>query len=254
MKIRGALSLLRSGVTVVIPAIRALGLAMFANPIGLVAVGVVALAAGFYWLYNNCETARVVMDKIWEGIKTVAVHEIERLIKMINMVGTVWKKVKGWFSSDDENESEITVTQAETQVQAAEAAQAVAEQPATVAALPATVAGGDEPATGFPAAVAGFDLAAGFDPAQFQAAMPAGAAGAASFALPPSLPQAAAPATKIEAPVTQQFNITLQGMPDKDFADRVVEAVKSRSGALEDILAKIIGNILARDKRLAYGG
>jgi hypothetical protein len=86
---------------------------------------------------------------------------------------------------------------------------------------------------------------------EYQAAsFTAAAAAPALPAAPPRFEASAGP--QIQAPVTQQFNFNLSGMPDKEFADRVVESIKSKSGALEDVIAKIVANIIARQKRLSY--
>lgn len=47
-----------------------LNAAMDANPIGLVVVGVAALAAGIIYAYKHSETFRNVLNTIWEAIKT----------------------------------------------------------------------------------------------------------------------------------------------------------------------------------------
>src|SRR5690606_16945541 len=49
-----------------------LNFAFAANPVGLVVVALAALTAGLVLLYKNSETARKVMDAMWNGMKSGA--------------------------------------------------------------------------------------------------------------------------------------------------------------------------------------
>ena len=53
-------------------AFNALKVAMATNPFGLIAIAVVALAAGFVFLWKNCEPFREFFTQLWEQIKTAA--------------------------------------------------------------------------------------------------------------------------------------------------------------------------------------
>lgn len=363
--VKGALALVRGGVVALIPAVRALGVALLANPVGLVVLAVVALAAGLYLLYQKSETARMVMNKIWEILKTigrnvmpvmlfplvavvslaiaaweplkaffievweslkigaaavwnaigagaawcadtaqavwngvvgffagvwekvkgpavvvfetiaaaaawcvdflrpvwepiagffsavwegikapaVAVFEwisekFEWIAGKFKWLADTWGKLKGWFSDD----KDVTVTKAEAKVKAAVAAETVTVQPTS---------------TGFTAPITAARPVAHVAQPQFTAPTSTQPVFDLNQPVPvkfdsSSFPKFEQPAPQIQAPVTQEFNFTMTGMPDKEFADRVVESIKSRSGALESIIAKIVANIMARQKRLAY--
>lgn len=69
--------------------------AMQANPIGLVIMGVVALAAGLIWLYRNCEPVRVALDALWKGIKVVGRYALAGLAFPFVMAFKVCKSVLG---------------------------------------------------------------------------------------------------------------------------------------------------------------
>ena len=96
------------------------------------------------------------------------------------------------------------------------------------------------------------DFSGDVDPAAISKMTTAVVAGRQSAVSPMTMPRLEQPAPQVQAPVTQNFNITMNGIPEKEFADRVVDSIKSRSGSLEDIIAKIVANIMARQKRLAY--
>jgi TP901 family phage tail tape measure protein len=49
----------------------ALGVAMSANPIGLIIAGIAALTAGIYYAYQNSQTFRAALSGIWEVIKSL---------------------------------------------------------------------------------------------------------------------------------------------------------------------------------------
>lgn len=70
-----------------------LNAALTANPIGLVIVGIAALAAGLVLLYKKSDKAREVMDKLWHGIKTGvadavnwAIDKLNKLIEKLNKI------------------------------------------------------------------------------------------------------------------------------------------------------------------------
>lgn len=179
---------------------------------------------------------------IWEGIKAPAVAVFDWIMTRFNDIAEkfkwlsdTWAKVKGWFGDEEEG---VTVQSAEAQVNAAVAAETVAAQPAVaateaVAASAVTAPLAPRPAPTFPGTRAT-------------------AESAASQHNSDATPRHQQPAPQIQAPVTQQFNFTMHGMPDKEFAQRVVDAIRSQSGSLEGIIAKIVANIMARQKRLAY--
>ncbi|WP_144015911.1 phage tail tape measure protein [Desulfonispora thiosulfatigenes] len=77
----------------------ALNIALNANPIGLV-IGLVALlAGGLVVLYQKSETARNIMNNLWEGMKNSAVSSINIIIGAINrLIGGINSiKAPGWI-------------------------------------------------------------------------------------------------------------------------------------------------------------
>lgn len=75
---------------------RALGIAMAANPIGLIIAGVAALAAGFVYLWRNSEQFRGTLVGIWEMLKNVGdiiknyvVNQAQALGKIMSGVATM---------------------------------------------------------------------------------------------------------------------------------------------------------------------
>jgi len=76
----------------------ALNVAMSANPIALVIILVAGLAAGLVVLYQKSETARNIMNNLWNSIKTgattavnIAIGAINRLISGLNRI-----KIPSW--------------------------------------------------------------------------------------------------------------------------------------------------------------
>lgn len=61
---------LGKGALRLIPTFIRLGIAMFANPVGLVIAGIAGLVAVFTYLWNHCEGFRAFWLGLWDGIKT----------------------------------------------------------------------------------------------------------------------------------------------------------------------------------------
>lgn len=70
----------------------ALNAALTANPIGIVIALVAALVAGLILLYKKSETARAIMDKMWNGLKEGAVNAI-------NSIKEHWQNLKAFFKN-----------------------------------------------------------------------------------------------------------------------------------------------------------
>ena len=69
----------------------ALGVAMSANPIGLIIAGIAALTAGIYYAYQNSQTFRAALSGIWEVIKSL-------LPLLFNAWKLLYQMVTGDFS------------------------------------------------------------------------------------------------------------------------------------------------------------
>lgn len=63
-------------------------IALSANPIGLIIIGIAALVAGFIWLWNNVEGFRNFWVAVWEGIVDVAMWVKDRIVDYIGIY--VW--------------------------------------------------------------------------------------------------------------------------------------------------------------------
>jgi len=79
----------------------ALNAAMSANPIGLIVVAVAALAAGLYWLYNNCEPVRTAIDAVWKVVKVVG-QNVLRVLAVpfavaVNLIKQQWEPLSAWM-------------------------------------------------------------------------------------------------------------------------------------------------------------
>lgn len=74
---------LATAISAVKTAFAALNLTMLANPIGLIVAAIVALVAGFVYLWNNCESFRNFWINLWEAVKEKAV--------------TIWQSIKTFF-------------------------------------------------------------------------------------------------------------------------------------------------------------
>lgn len=71
-----------SAVTVAWTAVqKVLNLVLTANPIGLIIVAVGALVAAVIYAYNNCESFRNIVNKVWEAIKPLATAIMNGLAK-----------------------------------------------------------------------------------------------------------------------------------------------------------------------------
>ncbi len=253
---------------------RLLNFAMTANPIGALIRLVMLLAIGLVTLYKTCEPVRLVMDNLWGGIKAAAsgvfnylYTNFEFFAAAVEKLGRAWAKLKGWLGfGDEETPSDFTITTAEEKIAAAEAESAAATQPASSGMAFETVAdthtvaasgtalqpGAMEMPESLQADSLEVDDLEGLDLAMSGMDMPD--VGSMDMAVPDIAGLQAQPAPQIQAPVTQEFsfNMNFTGMPDKEFAQRVVEAIKLQRSALQEPIAKIVADIMSRQKRLAY--
>lgn len=188
----------------------ALNAALTANPVGIVVMAVAALAAGMVYLYKTCEPVRAAFDAVFGWIG--------------EKIGWAWEKLKavGKFfgiGGDDESTGEAVGAQANVAT-----AKAFSAGP-SVAALPAMPEMPD--LSGLPNMPAIPDEAAGLAHAQRS-----------------GTPAQVGPTVQ----VNMQFQ--LNGMPDQEFAQGVIRALRDKSGELERLISGIVHN----QARLAYGG
>lgn len=201
----------RAAIAAVITAQWGLNAAFSANPIGIAVTAVAALVAGLIYLYQTCEPVRAAFDAVFGYIG--------------NIISSVWQKIKGFgdtlkslgkwagFGGDDEEEAETV-------------------NPEAVVPPPKTVVPPLPPVPqGTPFAL----------PAPY-------GSGTAS----PSSSQAGQPVSQGQlpgTPVTANFSFQMNGIPDRDFAERVVQAIQERRSEFEQLLDRIVRD----QQRAAYG-
>jgi phage-related protein len=91
MKLFGPLfTVLRPLIMGVVTAMRALNLAFLTNPITLIIIAIIALVAGFIWLWKNCESFRNFWKAAWRDIQQWAADAGHWIV-------SAWNAVIGWF-------------------------------------------------------------------------------------------------------------------------------------------------------------
>ena len=201
--LRGAAAMGAAGVRLLGGGIRAVGLLIRANPIGL-------LVTAMLTLYSTCEPVRAAFDAVFGFIG--------------KKIGWVWEKLKSFGSTlksvasfvglggDDDEEEEPSVATAMPRA-VAPAMASVAPMPGLTAASPA--------AASLPAAM----------PQQVDVA-----AMMQSYGTP--APAQAVPAPGV--PVSANFQFSLNGISDAGFAERVVRAVQDNRSRFEELLESIV--------------
>ncbi|GAW85027.1 conserved hypothetical protein [Bathymodiolus platifrons methanotrophic gill symbiont] len=110
MNVLAGLSAIRMGV--ITAAQWALNIAMTSNPIGLIVVGIAALAGAAYMLIQHWEPIGEFFSSLWQGVKDMTsaavdwiVGKLDFLGKPMEMLGSAWDSVTGFFGDDDEPKS-----------------------------------------------------------------------------------------------------------------------------------------------------
>lgn len=106
MNILSALSAVRMGV--VTAAQWALNVAMTANPIGLIVVGIAALAGAAFMLIKYWEPIGEFFSGLWDGVKNITSGAVDWLLgkmgllaKPFELLGSAWGAVSGWLGGDE---------------------------------------------------------------------------------------------------------------------------------------------------------
>ena len=82
----------------VIPALSSLWGVLMANPIILIIAGIVALVAGFIYLWNNCEGFREFWINLWETVKQAAIDGWNAVVNFFTVSVPQWfNNVVNWF-------------------------------------------------------------------------------------------------------------------------------------------------------------
>lgn len=188
-----------------------LNAALSANPIGIVITAVAALVAGLVWLYNTCEPVRAAFDAAFSWIGDKVGWVVGKLRAVGEFLGLV-------DEAEDKADSKL-----------AEKGKSV---PPPAAAPPVAAA----PQAWDPDAA----LAA-MSPEARNAAFP----GAGAASMPAGMGSMGGGAS----PVSFDLNVSLNGMPDKEFGQRVIEGLKRRQSEFEALVASVVDE----QRRLAYG-
>lgn len=76
-----------------------LNLVLTANPIGLIITAIGALVAAVIYAYNNCESFRKIVDKVWEAIKPLANAIMNGLAKAFEWLVEKCKEAWEWLKN-----------------------------------------------------------------------------------------------------------------------------------------------------------
>lgn len=186
-----------------------LNAALSANPIGLVITAVAGLIAGLVWLYNTCEPVRAAFDAAFSWIGEKAAWVGNKLRAVGEFLGLV---------DEAEDKADAKLSAGEPPVAPPSAAPPVAAAPqawnpdAALAAMSPEARNAAFPGSG-------------------SASMPAAMTGVGG------------------SPVNFDLNVSLNGMPDKEFGQRVIEGLKRRQSEFEALIASVVDE----QRRLAYG-
>lgn len=241
---------------------KVLNLAMRANPIVRIVTVLAALAGWFYTAYAKAGSFTGAVKIMWDQFKAVvpAMEVVQAaVVGMVTFVSDVWngaslydagsklmstlwdgvkamwerikgywQTVKGWFGFGEGEDVDIkTVAESKTVSEQTTVGQTETKaQPANTASTEPGTASTKAPQTA----------------AQERAQSPASSSSGAQSSV------RTAPSGGGAIQVIQQFSFQLNGMPEKEFATRVVDAVKAQRGELE----KVLRDIVANQRRLAY--
>ena len=78
---------------------KVLNLVLTANPIGIVITAIGALVAAIIYAYNNCESFRKIVDKVWEAIKPLATAIMNGLAKAFAWLVEKCKEAWEWLKN-----------------------------------------------------------------------------------------------------------------------------------------------------------
>ena len=76
-----------------------LNVVLSANPIGLVIMAIGALVSAVVYAYNNCESFRKIVDKVWEAIKPLATAIMDGLAKAFEWLVEKCKEAWEWLKN-----------------------------------------------------------------------------------------------------------------------------------------------------------
>lgn len=265
---KGVSAALAGGTALLTGAVRLLGLAFASNPIGFIIMSVITLGTAVYALSSKWEPLRIAVDKCtaWIGEKLQWVSGLftpvlDKLKTVAQWMGIVDNGVEFHDESGVADDGYAAypgmgdLPKRETSFwddwfgSKTEPAQA-AVQPPTIA---EPFAGPTKPALS----------EAAVQPAQPKLPGQARTAPASS-----RIPEYAAsgearrtaPAGNTASPSARQpvslnfsMPVTLNGIPAADMGDALLRSIDSRAAAIEERIARMLGNIVGDQRRLAYG-
>lgn len=265
---KGVSAALAGGTALLTGAVRLLGLAFASNPIGFIIMSVITLGTAVYALSSKWEPLRIAVDKYtaWIGEKLQWVSGLftpvlDKLKTVAQWMGIVDNGVEFHDESGVADDGYAAypgmgdLPKRETSFwddwfgSKTEPAQA-AVQPPTIA---EPFAGPTKPALSEAAAKpAQAKLPGQTRTAPTSSRIPEYAVSGEARRTPPP-GNTASPSARQPVSLNFSMPVTLNGIPAADMGDALLRSIDSRASAIEERIARMLGNIVGDQRRLAYG-
>lgn len=265
---KGVSAALAGGTALLTGAVRLLGLAFASNPIGFIIMSVITLGTAVYALSSKWEPLRIAVDKCtaWIGEKLQWVSGLftpvlDKLKTVAQWMGIVDNGVEFHDESGVADDGYAAypgmgdLPKRETSFwddwfgSKTEPAQA-AVQPPTIA---EPFAGPTKPALSEAAAKpAQAKLPGQTRTAPTSSRIPEYAVSGEARRTPPA-GNTAYPSARQPVSLNFSMPVTLNGIPAADMGDALLRSIDSRASAIEERIARMLGNIVGDQRRLAYG-
>lgn len=265
---KGVSAALAGGTALLTGAVRLLGLAFASNPIGFIIMSVITLGTAVYALSSKWEPLRIAVDKCtaWIGKKLQWVSGLftpvlDKLKTVAQWMGIVDNGVEFHDESGVADDGYAAypgmgdLPKRETSFwddwfgSKTEPTQA-AVQPPTIA---EPFAGPTKPALSEAAVKpAQAKLPGQTRTAPASSRIPEYAASGEARRTPPA-GNTASPSARQPVSLNFSMPVTLNGIPAADMGDALLRSIDSRASAIEERIARMLGNIVGDQRRLAYG-
>ena len=265
---KGVSAALAGGTALLTGAVRLLGLAFASNPIGFIIMSVITLGTAVYALSSKWEPLRIAVDKCtaWIGEKLQWVSGLftpvlDKLKTVAQWMGIVDNGVEFHDESGVADDGYAAypgmgdLPKRETSFwddwfgSKTEPTQA-AVQPPTIA---EPFAGPTKPAPSEAAAKpAQAKLPGQARTAPASSRIPEYAVSGEARRTPPA-GNTASPSARQPVSLNFSMPVTLNGIPSADMGDALLRSIDSRAAAIEERIARMLGNIVGDQRRLAYG-
>lgn len=265
---KGVSAALAGGTALLTGAVRLLGLAFASNPIGFIIMSVITLGTAVYALSSKWEPLRIAVDKCtaWIGEKLQWVSGLftpvlDKLKTVAQWMGIVDNGVEFHDESGVADDGYAAypgmgdLPKRETSFwddwfgSKTEPTQA-AVQPPTIA---EPFAGPTKPALSEAAAKpAQAKLPGQTRTAPTSSRIPEYAASGEARRTAPA-GNTASPSARQPVSLNFSMPVTLNGIPAADMGDALLRSIDSRAAAIEERIARMLGNIVGDQRRLAYG-